>query len=209
MSADLSAAMPSAISPEPIPRFALQSATAAAWLPVALGDIDAVLLDHAHLEKKAAASAMALVNTYPDHDELVRRCVKLAQEELRHFQQVHQIILARGLTLQRDRGDPYAQRLLQQTRNGHAERRMDKLLIFALIEARSCERLHLLAGALADAALAQFYAGLAKAEGAHFHLFVQLAELYDDPASVKARLQALAAAEAEIVATLPLAARLH
>ena len=187
----------------------LKSKTDPRWLEVALSDLDALLIDHAHLEKKAAASAMSLVQSYPDHDELVRRCTKLAQEELRHFQQVHQIILERGRTLSGDKGDPYARALLQNVRDSVAGRKVDRLLIFALIEARSCERLDILAGGLSDPQLARFYAGLVSAEAAHFTLFVDLAERYDESGEVATRLEELAIAEAKIIADLPLMPRLH
>lgn len=187
----------------------LCSTTDPRWLPQALADFDAVLLDHAHCEKKAAASAMSLVAAYPDRTVLVRRCVKLAQEELRHFYQVHGLIVRRGLTLQRDGGDPYARALLALMRSGVRERLMDRLLISALIEARSCERLELLAGGLEDAAYAKFYRALAIAERGHHRLFVGLAELYAEPALVSARLAELAVCEAEILAAQPLAPRIH
>lgn len=86
---------------------------------------------------------------------------------------------------------------------------MDRLLVSALIEARSCERLELLGEALPDEALRAFYKRLAKAEGGHYTLFVDLAELYDEPARVQARLAELAEAEAAIVARLPIAPRIH
>lgn len=187
----------------------LQSATSPKWVEVALADFDAVLTDHAHCEKKAASSAMALVNSYPELSELVRRCVKLAQEELRHFQQVHQIILRRGGTLGKDHGDPYAQALLKCMRHGPLQRRMDRLLVCSLIEARSCERLALLGEGLEDPQLANFYKGLAGAEAGHHRLFVDLAARYHPPAEVEARLRELAQREAAIVAELPVAPRIH
>ncbi len=187
----------------------LRCETSSRWLDVALADFDKVLVDHAHCEKKAALSAMALVSSYPQHVELVRRMVKLAQEELRHFYQVHRRIVARGLELTRDFGDPYARALLAAARDGVEERLLDKLLVAGLIEARSCERLQLLADGLLDADLKHFYAGLANAEAAHFRLFVDLAERYGDPDAVAARLVELADIEAEIVAGLPVSPRIH
>lgn len=187
----------------------LQSTTSPEWLALALSQFDDVLIDHAHCEKKAAAAAMALVAQYPDRAQLVRRCVKLAQEELRHFYQVHRIIVQRGLVYTRDEGDPYAQLLLKQCRNGPQERLIDRLLVMSLIEARSCERLSLLAEGLQDESLAKFYRGLATAEAGHHRLFVDLAELYENAETVQQRLQELAQIEARIVADLPLTARVH
>jgi tRNA-(ms[2]io[6]A)-hydroxylase len=179
------------------------------WLEIAVADFDAVLVDHAHCEKKAAASAMALVSAYPDHDVLIKRLARVAHEELRHFRQVYDLISERGLQLGKDEGDPYAQQLIKQVRTTYAERRMDRLLVSALIEARSCERLELLGEGLPDAGLRDFYRKLAQAEAGHYVLFVDLAELYDEPARVQARLAELAEAEAAIVASLPVAPRVH
>lgn len=187
----------------------LTVATPSAWTELACASIDDVLLDHAHCEKKAAASAMALVSAYPDHGELVSSMVKLAQEELRHFRQVHERILKRGKSLGPDTGDPYVQSLLKLGRTGFCARRTDRLLLSALIEARSCERLELLGRHLEDDELAQFYTGLAKSEAGHYHLFVRLATLYDRPEAVEERLAELAEREGEIVARMPLEARVH
>jgi tRNA-(ms[2]io[6]A)-hydroxylase len=187
----------------------LRSRTDPRWLEVAIAGFDRVLVDHAHCEKKAAASAMALVSAYPDHDLLVKRLARLAHEELRHFRQVYDRISARGLSLGKDEGDPYAQELIRLVRTAPAERRMDRLLVSALIEARSCERLELLGEALPEEELRHFYRTLARAEAGHFTLFFDLAVHYDERARVEARLEELAAAEAEIVARLPIAPRIH
>ena len=183
--------------------------TSDAWLPLALAHIDAILVDHAHCEKKAAAAAMSLVAQYPEHGTLVQHCIGLAQEELRHFKQVHRLILQRGGVLTRDPGDPYARALLHFMRDGATQRMIDRLLICALIEARSCERLGLLGEGLDDTTLAPFYRGLAKAEAGHYRLFVDLAHSVASAKEVNARLQVLAALEAEIVRTLPVLPRIH
>ncbi|MBX3470299.1 MAG: tRNA-(ms[2]io[6]A)-hydroxylase [Planctomycetes bacterium] len=187
----------------------LRAPTDPRWLEVALGDFDRVLMDHAHCEKKAAAQALSLVASYPDRARLVQRCARLAQEELGHFRQVYDRLLARGLTLGRDPGDPYAQALRKHLRRSDPGRLTDLLLVSALIEARSCERLGLLAGALPDPDLRQFYAALAQAEAGHEKLFVGLAREYDRPEVVAERLAALAEAEADVVASLPIEPRVH
>jgi len=186
----------------------LGSRTDPRWVTIAVEGFDRVLVDHAHCEKKAAASAMALVSAYPDDALLVGRMVRLATEELRHFRQVHDRIVARGLTLGRDEGDPYAKALLALQRSGARERKIDRLLVSALIEARSCERLELLAGALPDEGLRAFYAALARSEGGHERLFLELAAR-DDADDVARRLPELVAAEAKLVAELPLLPRVH
>lgn len=187
----------------------LQVATDPRWLPLALEQLDRVLLDHAHCEKKAAAQALSLVASYPEKARLVQRLSRLAQEELSHFRQVYDRLLARGLVLRRDHGDPYAQELRKHLRRSDPGRLTDLLLVCALIEARSCERLELLAGGLTDPDLAAFYRTLAVAEAGHHKLFVGLAREYDDPEVVAARLEELARAEADVVRALPLEPRVH
>jgi tRNA-(ms[2]io[6]A)-hydroxylase len=173
--------------------------------------MDQVLVDHAHCEKKAAASALSLVSSYPTHETLVRRLSSLAIEELRHFRAVHRLLQQRGLTLGRDLGDPYARALHAELRANGAERMVDRLLVAGLIEARSCERLELLAGALEDEVLARFYATLARAEAGHARLFTSLAESIAgvETDEVRLRLRELAECEARIVAELPVCARIH
>ena len=140
----------------------LHSASPAAWLPCALGHVDAVLIDHAHCEKKAASHAVALIDQHPQHTAMIGPLIGLAQEELRHFRAVFRLIVGRGLVLSRDGGDPYVQALMAAARHGRRERLVDRLLIAALVEARCAERLALLgdglaaAAAAADAALALF-----------------------------------------------------
>ncbi len=197
------------VAPPPGPSPTLRAPTDPRWVEVARADLDRVLCDHAHCEKKAAAQAMSLVATYPDRVELVRRLTRLAREELSHFREVYDRLVARGLTLGRDAGDPYAQGLRRLLARSDPARLTDLLLCSALIEARSCERLALLAGALDDPDLRAFYARLAQAEAGHERLFLDLARRYDDPARVEARLEELATAEAALVASLPLEPRIH
>ena len=194
--------------------FVILSETTPRWIDVARSNMDAVLVDHAHCEKKAAASAMSLVVGYPEFEELVRRMSALAVEELQHFRAVYERIVQRGLALGRDQGDPYAQKLMalarvNHGRHGRQARLTDRLLLFGLIEARSHERLELLATHLEAPDLKRFYADLAKAESRHAALFRELACLYDDPGAVDERLSELAAAEADIVAALPIEPRIH
>ena len=188
----------------------LASKTDPSWLPQALANFDQVLCDHAHCEKKAASSAISLLAAFPGKVTLVQRMARLAHEEINHFRQVYDRIVARGLTLGRDHGDPYAKALRKLVRHQRDETRLeDLLLVSALIEARSHERLALLSEGLDDEDLKAFYAALALAEGGHARLFVDLAREYGDPSAVEARLQELAASEAEIVAGLPVAPRIH
>ena len=186
----------------------LLSKTSPEWLAKALADMDAVLLDHAHCEKKAAASAMSLVAGYSSYDELVRKMSALAIEELQHFRAVYERLVARGLSLGRDPGDPYAQQLIALARPREG-RLTDRLLIFGFIEARSHERLELLAQNLESPELARLYTELANAESRHSKLFVDLASRYDDDDAVGRRVTELGEAEAAIVANLPVEPRIH
>ncbi|MFO0582617.1 MAG: tRNA isopentenyl-2-thiomethyl-A-37 hydroxylase MiaE [Anaeromyxobacter sp.] len=190
----------------------LRSKTPDGWLDVALGAMDLTLSDHAHLEKKAAASALKLVADHPDRPGLVRPLAKLAQEELQHFLAVLTELGRLGHPLRPDEGDPYAQELRRLVRSGGVERLVDRLLVGALIEARSCERLFLLAEGLArpggDPRLAELYDRLARSEGGHETLFLDLAREVGG-AAADARADAMAEAEARIVAELPVLARIH
>jgi tRNA-(ms[2]io[6]A)-hydroxylase len=185
----------------------LRSTTDPRWAAVAAGNLAATLADHAHCEKKAAASALKLVADHPDRPEQVRALAKLAQEELSHLVAVHVEMARLSVPLTPDEGDPYAQALVRLVRGGpHAL--VDRLLVSALIEARSCERLLVLADVLEDARLRELYARFAKQEGGHERLFVDLA-IREAGDAARARLEQLAAEEARIVAALPLAARIH
>ncbi len=186
----------------------LRSPTDPRWIAVAISDLDRTLGDHAHCEKKAAAAAMKLVADHPSEPRLVRALARLAQEEQGHFLAVLNELEHRGAALPPDEGDPYAQQLLRLVRSG-AGRLVDRLLVSALIEARSCERLGLLGAALPPGRLRDLYRRLAQAEEGHARLFVDLAIGYSGAAVARTRLDALAEEEARITAALPLRPRIH
>ena len=188
--------------------FALLVPTKPGWAEQAYASFDAVLIDHAHCEKKAAASSMSFIAGNPDKDILVKRCAKLAQEELKHFQQVHRILLKRGVSLTPDKGDRYVKVLSKHVRPG-GKRLTDRLVLSAIIEARSHERLSLLAGVIEDPELQRFYERLAISEAGHASLFIELALLYHDQDDVYARLQFMLEREAELIASLPHAPVIH
>jgi len=176
---------------------------------VAVRNLDQVLVDHAHCERKAAATALSLINRYPKMHDLVRRCTRLAQEELGHFQAVYNELVKRGLEYDYDRGDPYVQQLSVHIRKGTQEHLMDRLLVAGIIEARSHERLLLLAQALEAGELGDLYRDMANTEAGHAQLFVDLATRYYLAADVEARLGELLQREAVIAAELPLEPRIH
>ena len=179
------------------------------WLEVALADLDAVLCDHLHCERKAAQSALSMVRAYPEHPELVAAVARLAHEETSHVVQVSQLLSRRGVTPRFDLGDEYVQALRAGARRQDPGRLVDHLIVFALIEARSAERLGLLGGAIPDAETAALYRGLAAAEVRHRDTFVALARAVGPAPDVEARLAELAAREAEVVASLPIRPRIH
>lgn len=178
-----------------------------AWVRVALGDLDAVICDHLHCERKAAQSALSLVRAYPERTDVVDAVTRLAHEETSHVIQVTQLLARRGTTPRYDQGDDYARALRAHCRKKEPGRLLDNLLVFALIEARSAERLALLAGAIPDAETAQLYDGLARAEVRHRDTFLRLAA-HTDPGWRTRALQ-LANSESEIASGLPLRPRIH
>ena len=190
------------------PAAMLQSKTDPAWVKLAVARFNEVLVDHAHCEKKAAAHALSLLSTWPEVPGLPRAMARLAREESGHLAQVIALCEKRGLPLGRDLGDPYAQGLIKLLRNPRELRLLDQLLVSALIEDRSRERLELLAEHLADPELKAFYGRLAASEKGHGSLFVRLAKQVA-PEEAPTRLAELAAAEARLVATLPIRAAIH
>ena len=182
--------------------------TAPEWVALAVARFDEVLVDHAHCEKKAAASALSLLSTFPQAKGLPRAMARLAREEAGHLGQVLAILDKRGLVLGRDLGDPYVQGLMKLQRNPADERLIDRLLVSALIEQRSEERLRLLSEHLPDPDLRAFYARLAQSEEGHCNLFLRLARKSAGEAA-DARLAELLPEEARLVRDLPVRAAIH
>ncbi len=187
----------------------LKAATSPQWLPLALSQLDAVLADHAHCEKKAAVNALSLLQSYPEVPGLPALMARLAREESSHLARVLAVMESRGLQLSYDFGDPYAKALQKLVRTPAGERRLDRLLVAAIIEARSHERLQLLADGLEDADLRRMYAELAQSEDGHQELFVRLAEKVAPTEVASARLAELLTAEADIVCSLPVRPAIH
>jgi len=179
------------------------------WTAAALGDLDAFLLDHAANERKASASALALVAHYPDRAALVRRCIDLAIEELEHFRAVQRWIEDRRLVLGPDTKSEYLRRLAAEFRDGREAYFLDRLLTGAVVEARGCERFGLLAAALPEGSLRDFYRELARAEVRHYETYLSLARTYFDAAETEARLGELLDAEATVLGSLPLRPALY
>ncbi len=178
---------------------------------MALSDDLALLSDHAHCEKKAAASAIGLIARYYEQPLLVSAMASLAQEEMAHFEEVHGLLVARGGTLGADNGDPYVKALLASVRGiAKHDKLLDRLLISSLIEARSCHRLQLLAANHTDPELAEMFARLVRSEGQHAHQFVDLArQLVGDREPVDERLAELVDIEQAIIDSTPIRCAIH
>jgi tRNA-(ms[2]io[6]A)-hydroxylase len=180
------------------------------WATAALADLDAVLADHAHCEMKAASNALSLAARHPDHPSIVTALADLAREEIGHFQEVLVWLGRRHVTLGPPPKDLYAaalRRARQELGPTELPPLVDRLLVAALIEARSCERFKMLVDAL-DAPqhgeLRAFYARLLGAEARHYRTFVELATVAarGDESAVALRLADLAALEGAIVSRL-------
>ena len=154
----------------------LASPTPAAWVEAAAADLDTLLVDHAHCEKKAASSALNLLFRYPDRERLVHRMSRLAREELRHFEQVLKLMRPRGVKFRHLTPSRYAEGMRKHLRSHEPQRLVDLLIAGAFIEARSCERFEALAPALEDREIADFYLGLCESESRHFRHYLELAE---------------------------------
>ena len=150
------------------------------WVNIVEKNIHEILTDHAFCEQKAASTAISLIVRYPEESELVEAMIALAQEELSHFEIVHQLLRERGWVLGRERKDEYVRDLQQFFPKGGSrkDQLVHQLLYAALIEARSCERFRLLSESIADKSLQKFYRKLMISEAHHYTLFLKLARQY-------------------------------
>lgn len=176
----------------------LVCATPTAWLDYAIDHVDLLLIDHGHCEKKAAATAMNLMYRYPERSDLQNQLSRLAREELRHFEQVMELMQARGIKFGALKPSRYASTLRQQANPSEPQQFIDLMIISALIEARSCERFAALAPRLADTELAQYYRFLLRSESRHFENYLGLAKRYAE-GDIGERCRELAAVEAELI----------
>ena len=180
------------------------------WTHVVLGNLDAFLQDHAANERKVAISALTLAAQHPRRRELVTAMIAVAQEELSHFGQVHELLGARGATLGQDGPDPYMSALHRAVRRPEVNAYLlDRLVLFAVVEARGCERFTLLSRSLSEPALADFYTELVRSEARHHAIYLKLAYTYFDRLAVYDRLDALLDLEAEVARARPLRPALH
>jgi tRNA-(ms[2]io[6]A)-hydroxylase len=197
--------------------------TSERWVEVALANLDAVLVDHAHCEMKAASNALSLAVRASQTPGVVAALVALAEEELAHFRRVLGELESRGVPLGPPPPDGYAAELRKTVRAHRDASRapsqttevlVDRLLVAALIEARSCERFRLLAEALKErgpADLCSLYEELLAAEARHFRTFVDLARkvAHPDDGWIEARLREVARLEGELTSRLEGAPAIH
>jgi tRNA-(ms[2]io[6]A)-hydroxylase len=184
----------------------LQLATDPRWVNLAEKSLEEILTDHAYCEQKAATSCISLIQSYPDKEEMVAALAPIVTEEWGHFRLVLTELKKRGLALGRQRKDDYVNALMQFEKKGGSrdERLLERLLICALIEARSCERFRLLSLHIAEDSLKDFYHGFMVSEAGHYRLFLDLANKYAAPDAVKARWNEYLAYETEIMKSLEL-----
>jgi tRNA-(ms[2]io[6]A)-hydroxylase len=182
----------------------LHSQTPIEWGRSVLADPISLLIDHAFLEKKAAINAMELLTRWPTDwvDGWVETMTSVARDEAAHLSQVTRILTRRGGRLDKSHKSWYASALRELVRKGPPAEILDRLLVSALIEARSCERFAVLAAASADtdAELANFYQSLHASEFGHYKVFLKLAGKIAERDVVDARWQQMLAAEAQILA---------
>ena len=176
------------------------------WVNLAEKSLEEILTDHAYCEQKAATSCISLIQQYPDKEEMVKELVPIVTEEWGHFRMVLRELEKRDLKLGHQRKDEYVNALLQFQKKGGSrnERLVERLLVCALIEARSCERFRLLSLHIADEELREFYHKLMVSEASHYRLFIDLAKLYGEEENVKARWQEYLDYEAEVMENLEL-----
>jgi len=176
------------------------------WVNLAEKSLEEILTDHAYCEQKAATSGISLIQSYPDKEELVKQVAPVVTEEWGHFRAVIAKLDQYGLKLGFQRKDEYVNELRKfQRKDGSRDQRLvEKLLVFALIEARSCERFRLLSLNLEDEEMRKFYHHFMVSEAGHYRMFLDLAKMYGDEEEVKARWQEYLDFEKALLARLDL-----
>lgn len=179
----------------------LKLATDPYWVNIAEKQIDEILIDHAYCEQKAASTCISLIVNFPDRKELVEEVTPIVAEEWGHFRKVLKELKKRGYEFGPNRSDNYVTELLKfQRKGGRVEDRlMDRLIINAMIEARSCERFRLLSLHITDESLKPFYHEFMVSEAGHYRTFLDLAETYCPKEEVRTRWKEMIEFETEIM----------
>jgi len=187
----------------------LQSNSTDRWVESASTNIEEILIDHAHCEKKAAGCAMNLLFAYVDNQTLTQAMTEIVNEELEHFHLVLGLLNRRKISFRKLTPSSYGRRLNELVRKSEPERAVDRLLVAGLIEARSCERFDLLRQHIPDPELSDFYGSLFESEARHHATYVKLAKLFAEDSVVKQRLIELSTSESAIIATGDPSPRMH
>jgi tRNA-(ms[2]io[6]A)-hydroxylase len=185
-------------------KLGLQLPTDPRWVDLASMNLEDILTDHAYCEQKAAVSCISLIQAYPEKVELVEELSPIVTEEWGHFRMVLKKLKDHNMKLGRQRKDEYVKALLKiKLKGGSREQQLvERLLICALIEARSCERFRLLSLELPSEELKSFYHTFMVSEAGHYKLFIELARLYGEGIDVQKRWREILEAEAEIMKSL-------
>jgi len=182
------------------------------WVNIAEKNIEDILVDHAYCEQKAASSCISLIVQFPEKQKLIDVLTPVVAEEWAHFELVIEHLKKRGYSLGKQRKDEYVSKLSSSLRKGGSreDQLLEKLLMNALIEARSCERFKLLWKNIQDEDLQRFYYDLMVSEAGHYHNFIDLAKEYLSTEKVERRWKEFLKTEAEIMKELkPRADRMH
>lgn len=182
------------------------------WINIAEKNLEEILIDHAYCEQKAASSCISLIILYPERQKLVDVLTPVVAEEWSHFERVLEEMKKRGFSLGRQRKDEYVEALAKIVLTGGSrdQQLVEKLLLNALIEARSCERFKILWKNIPDEGLSKFYYELMVSEAGHYKNFLQLAKEYMSEEYVNKRWREFLEAEANIIASLDVKGnRLH
>ncbi len=172
------------------------------WVQLVESNIDEILTDHAWCEQKAATNCISLIISNPERTEMVETLIKIAQEELSHFEMVHDKIKAKGKVLGQERKDDYVNELYKFMKRGEGREMalIDRLLFAAMIEARSCERFRVLSENIKDEDLRKFYRELMISEAGHYTVFIGFAKKYSGSIDVDKRWEEWLEYEAKVIA---------
>jgi tRNA-(ms[2]io[6]A)-hydroxylase len=182
------------------------------WADLAAVSLEEILTDHAFCEQKAASQCISLIQGYPSKEALVTALAPIVTEEWGHFRMVFAEMKKRGFSLSSQRKDEYVNLLMQHAPKNvpGEEKLLHKLMLCALIEARSCERFRLLSEQLEDEAMRAFYYKFMVSEAGHYRLFIDLAEQYYPAEKVRAAWQQWLAIETDVLQRLtPRGDRMH
>jgi|TARA_B110000046_G_scaffold88904_1_gene97041 tRNA-(ms[2]io[6]A)-hydroxylase len=189
----------------------LKFETSTSWVVIAKDNLEQILTDHAFAEQKASANAISIIINYSEETELVKDMTDIALEELEHFKMVHQLMIKRGMVLGREQHNDYAkslQKFFPKTKDRQTAL-IHRLLVAALIEARSCERFKVFSENMEDEELSEFYKDLMISEANHYTLFLSYARKYMNRSIVDEKWGNLLEFEAEMMKTRGNTAKVH